>query len=267
MSMDTYLAEKYGSIANDPEMEKQASLEKRALAEVLVKVAAENDVDLSDFDFNEVDEDEMLEALEQMLPDDEGEEGEEGPEFQEKVAEAEYLGRVMAHTFTAERNEIEKLAADKKPTNPISRALTSTGMGTATGGISGALTGAGLGYGMGGMPGVRGAILGGLGGAALGGAGGNLSSRAGRAIYARAARGRANMGGKGVNTSDAKNIEDLKKASSAFETIAEQRALEIAEHWGITKTAGDEEFENELNYRALEMLAENGVDVDSFLAE
>ena len=178
----------------------------------------------------------------------------------EKIAEAEYLGRVMAHTFTAERYEIEKTA--EKGTNPLSRAATSTALGTGLGGLSGGFHGAAIGKALGG---TKGAILGGLGSSAVGAGLGNLGTRAMRTIYARAARGRANMGGKGIHTSDAKNIEDLKKASSAFDTLAEQRALEIAESWGITKTAADEEIEDEINYRALEMLAEHGVDVESFL--
>jgi hypothetical protein len=237
MSMDTYLAEKYGSIAEDPEMVKQAFLEKQALAEVLVKVAAENDIDLTDFDFDDVEEAEMVEALEQLLPD-ESEEGEATPEFQEKVAEAEYLGKVMAHTFTAERNEIEKLAM------PGGKALK---------GLAGYAKQPGARY-TSAKHQLRQAF-------GKGGKGKRMRhlAEAGKNIAPEAA------GAAGVLGAGGAALAMKKKKSSAFDAVAEQRALEIAEHWGITKTAGDEQFEDELTYRALEMLAENGVDVDSYL--
>lgn len=45
-----------------------------------------------------------------------GEEGEQLTPEQEKIAEADYLGRVMAHAYVAERKEIEKEAAAKSKT-------------------------------------------------------------------------------------------------------------------------------------------------------
>ena len=102
--MDDYLANIYGTGATSE------SLEKTAQADLLMKLAEEEGIDLSGLD------EEQLGALaDQVISDDEGA-GEEGggeeaeveaeEEAQAKFAEADFLGRVMAHSYTQELNKI-----------------------------------------------------------------------------------------------------------------------------------------------------------------
>lgn len=106
--MDKTLAEFYGTNSSDP-----ADVEKLAAAEAAEVLAAEKGVDLDGM--SEAD----LEAVAQQLLSEGAEATEETPaeaaaveepadEAQEKVAEADYLGRVMAHAFVHETKEIEK---------------------------------------------------------------------------------------------------------------------------------------------------------------
>lgn len=106
--MDEYLASIYGT--STPE-----SLEKTAQAELLMKLAEDEDIDLSGLT------EEQLGALaDQVVSDDQdpnaggvvepaGEAGGEAvvqEEAQAKFAEADFLGRVMAHSYTQELNKI-----------------------------------------------------------------------------------------------------------------------------------------------------------------
>jgi hypothetical protein len=140
MSMDAQLAEIYGTGQSANAEDDQVKL---AAAELLVKLAGDNNVDLSQFSDAEVAE--MVQELqkEAELPpqfqkkEESGESGEkkesketpeskesgesssESPEAKkaeaaEKVAEADFLGRVMAHSFAQECREIEKAAGVKE---------------------------------------------------------------------------------------------------------------------------------------------------------
>lgn len=172
MPMDAQLAEIYGTGAPVDEDD----LEKTASAELLVKIAEENGIDidsLSDDELNQFvsavsggeqeaapepeegsvkvahaedgglyvwdENDNALEELEGEVKvaaaedgslwvvdddgaaicpfegeiDDGGAEQHEDPEFQEKVAEADFMGRVMAHAYSQEKDEIEKEAWSK----------------------------------------------------------------------------------------------------------------------------------------------------------
>lgn len=93
--MDEQLAAIYGTGQMDEE-----DLEKNASAELLVKLAEEEGVDLDDFSDEEIAG--MIDELQgqETVTD----------ESQEKVAEADYLGRVMAHSMVQELGEIEKEA-------------------------------------------------------------------------------------------------------------------------------------------------------------
>lgn len=114
--MDAKLAAFYGT--NSPD---EADVEKLAAAELAEKLASDESVNLDDMS------EEQLEAVAQEVLAD-GEETDESevseddetdaaavsePEgdAQEKLAEADYLGRVMAHAYVQELKNIEKTAA------------------------------------------------------------------------------------------------------------------------------------------------------------
>lgn len=101
--MDAKLAEIYGT-----NMDSYADLEKLAAAELAEKLAAEEGIDIDDLD------DDTLEYLAQEVLDSEYSSYED--DSQEKVAEADYLGRVMAHSYWQELNNIEKTAAGELAT-------------------------------------------------------------------------------------------------------------------------------------------------------
>ena len=101
--MDEQLAAIYGT-----GMPEEEDLAKTASAELLVKLAEEEGVDLNDFSDEEIAH---------MITNLQGEEKTAGEqelddESQTKLAEADYLGRVMAHAMVQELGEIEKQAAD-----------------------------------------------------------------------------------------------------------------------------------------------------------
>lgn len=128
--MDAQLAAIYGT----GQMEEETDIEKMAAAELLVKLAEEEGVDLDSFDDQEIAE--MVSSLYKSASDEEKkeeekkekeggfedlkkkhEEGEsekheekEESKAEEKVAEADFLGRVMAHAYVQELGEIEKEA-------------------------------------------------------------------------------------------------------------------------------------------------------------
>jgi len=117
--MDEQLAAIYGTGNNEVE---ETDIEKMAAAELLVKLAEEEGVDLDQFNDQEIAE--MVSGLykgaEFPPKKDEGKkeehEEEESPkkekeeEAKEKAAEADFLGRVMAHSMVQEIREIEKEA-------------------------------------------------------------------------------------------------------------------------------------------------------------
>ena len=110
--MNELLAQIYGTSRTEeaPEIEKTAEA---ALLEELEKVAAEEGIDL-----NELSDDDIIEILSEATGNDQTEKtaSEDVPEeAQEKLAEADFLGRTMAHAFYQELNNIgdnvEKTAA------------------------------------------------------------------------------------------------------------------------------------------------------------
>lgn len=100
--MDEQLAAIYGTGMPDDE-----DLAKTASAELLVKLAEEEGVDLDDFSDEEIAE--MITNL-QGEEKTAGDETQIDEESQEKLAEADYLGRVMAHAMVQELGDIEKEA-------------------------------------------------------------------------------------------------------------------------------------------------------------
>ena len=103
--MDKQLAAIYGT---GQEVEEETDLEKTAAAELLVKLAEEQGVDLDSFSDEEVGE--MLGELYEGGVEHTAEADEE---TQEKYAEADYLGRIMAHSMVQELDNIEKEAGGK----------------------------------------------------------------------------------------------------------------------------------------------------------
>jgi len=127
--MDEWLAQVYGTGGSD-------DLEKTAQVMMLQKLAEQEGVDLSSLNDEELEaladevasngeETEGQEAEGQEGQEAQGEEGQEGVEYadpqeemakeaQAKFEEADFLGRVMAHSYT---QELEKIAEDaaKKP--------------------------------------------------------------------------------------------------------------------------------------------------------
>lgn len=108
--MDSFLAELYGT--NEPT---EQDFEKVAHLDFLQKVAEEEGIDLdelSDEDLEELAEvaAEAMEEGEEYEDEDDGEEYEEEDlekEAEAKVEEADFLGRVMAHSLTQELDNIE----------------------------------------------------------------------------------------------------------------------------------------------------------------
>jgi hypothetical protein len=107
--MDEFLNELYGTSET---INGGEDLEKQAAAEFLVKLAEDEGVDLGTLSDDEVSE---------LLSDIEGEMGKEAAanedideEAQEKLAEADFLGRAMAHAYVNELSEIEKEAGIKE---------------------------------------------------------------------------------------------------------------------------------------------------------
>lgn len=124
--MDSQLAKVYGTDQVD-----ETDVEALATAELATKLAAADEINVEGMSDEEAEAlaSEILNAgTEEETPAEEpaeevaqeqeegektaGEEAELSPE-QEKIAEADYLGRVMAHAYHHERKEIEKSAAAK----------------------------------------------------------------------------------------------------------------------------------------------------------
>lgn len=102
--MDEQLAQIYGTNQTDND-----DLEKTAAAELLVKLAEEEGIDIGSLSDEDVGE--LVAAL---YSEGEGEEKTAETvttEGEEKLAEADYLGRVMAHAYVQEIGAIEKDAA------------------------------------------------------------------------------------------------------------------------------------------------------------
>lgn len=103
--MDAQLAALYGT--NQSETEKVAEAQVEETIEYLTKVADANDIDL-----DQLSDEQLAEFASEVLGNTE----EQPNEMQEKVAEADFLGRVMAHAYSQELGEIEKQARPQEET-------------------------------------------------------------------------------------------------------------------------------------------------------
>jgi len=138
--MDEQLAAIYGT--GQPVAYDQEDLQKTAAAELLVKLAAEQGVDLNSFSDQEIGE--MITELyknaqEEGAPpfppkkeeavahegketkEEEEKEEEQKKEAQAKFAEADFLGRVMAHAMVQELNNIDKVASAKEVAGKVGK--------------------------------------------------------------------------------------------------------------------------------------------------
>lgn len=279
--MDAQLAAIYGT-GNEPEGN---DLEKMAAAELLVKLAEEEGVDLSRFSDQEVagmiadlykqaefppkkDEGKKEEKKEEH---EKGESPEKEKKEEEKVAEADFLGRVMAHSMVHELREIEKEAAEKvKTEKPDRGALTGVHKLLQRGGESKGLQA--------GLRGAAGAAAGGLLAHAAGGSNKvkALSALAGGATGAGLGALKA-MSNKGKRQALAElSHGEKKKAASADESALEQLAQQAA--FAMAKEAGyiDDEgtflvqtqekqasaVDQAVYARALQICEENGIPVE-----
>lgn len=117
--MDAKLAEAYKTNQAD-----ETDTEALAMAALAEKLAASDEINVDGMSDDEAEalaseilgttaEETPEEPAAEETPEEEGEKTAEEQELtpeQEKIAEADYLGRVMAHAYAAERREIEKNA-------------------------------------------------------------------------------------------------------------------------------------------------------------
>lgn len=249
--MDAKLAEIYGT--NTPE---EGDVEKLAAAELAEKLAGDESMDLSEL------EPEQIEALAaQVLAGEEGQSDEEteeeektaGDENQEKVAEADYLGRVMAHAYVQELRGIDKEAGLKDMGGKVMGHLKNLG--------SKAKAGAKAAGGKAKAVAVKGKDKAVAGAKATG-----AHVKRNAKTYGAGAGGLAAGGGAGYMAGKKKKAS----GASALDTLAEQRALEILRESGIEVDAQEEVKEASITEdqaavlqqaveaRAVEMLKANG---------
>lgn len=256
--MDPRLAELYGTNEMD-----ESDIEKLAAAEL-----AEELTDGEEMDLDGIDEDDIEALAASVLEDEEGEEVDE-EDGQEKLAEADFLGRVMAHSYVQEMREIEKTASDSQLGDTIPGAGKKSRKPHKGGGKKG---GKGV---MAKIKGQAGKAWGATkrGASAYGNlmAGGfkkgkkpgfmnRLKGASGKRLKVWGARGgtAAALGAAGYG---AKKL--MEKRSSALETLAEQRAMEILEASGVEDDASPYDvLAASVEERAAEILAENGYELE-----
>lgn len=163
--------------------------------------------------------------------------GETEETFETKVAQADFLGRVMAHSYWNEKNEIEKNAAMPEALKKGLEAARGFGKSvgakaTAAGAKAREFGGKAVDTGKKGVEAVKKhkvPIAAGAGGLAVGGAGGYMAGK--------------------------------KKKASAIDMLAEKRAMEWADAHGLLEQSDEQKLAAAVDQRAAELLAEAGVDV------
>ena len=269
--MDPKLAEMYGT--NQPT---EADLEKLAAAELAEGLADEGQIDLDN-----VSEEDLEAMAASVLNGDEEEasQGDPAEEAQEKLAEADYLGRVMAHSFHQEMRGIEKTEGKGTAVAKEIAKMTRKGEGhvskmslgrRAMDKVRGAYVGRRQAYNAAGTDlkqALKGKIEGIPGKAGKLNAGERLRS-AGSAAWKVAPElvaGGAVAGGAGYAAK-----KHMEKKSSALDTLVESRAAEILEASGInpetlepmeqekTSAPANEILASAVEQRAWEMLDELG---------
>jgi hypothetical protein len=279
--MDAQLAAIYGT---GQEVVEENDIEKTAAAELLIKLAEEEGVDLNQFSDEEVagmisdlygqggieHTAEDLEAQAQAELEAQQQTQVVDDESQEKFAEADFLGRVMAHSMVSELNEIEKQA--------LSLAGAKEGLIGAGKAVGGAVSRAGKA-----VAGKAGAAAErvGKGGAELIGGKGSAArmnpvtaKRLGAGLLGAGALGTAGtaMGVKKLVSGK----KEQTKEGSALEALAQQAAFEMAKEAGYIDEDGNalveiqqpeqekqaSQLEQVVQQRALEICAEAGLPVE-----
>lgn len=268
--MDAQLAAIYGTGQGSDDLEKVAA------AELLIKIAEDQGVNLDD-----LSDEEVAKLLGDMTSKDKESEGdpseeedkEEEDKEEEKVAEADYLGRVMAHAYVQELGNIEKTALSKVEVGMRARNLASKlpGVGNILEGLASRKAGKGVvdAARSGASKAVsRSAIPAQLQGRAasklenlMGAKGRKTMSEGTKSILTGAAKAGGTVAGLGAVGYGAKKA--LSKESSALDTLAEQRANEMlieAGYTGQEKQASS--VESAVEHRALQMLEAAGYPVN-----
>lgn len=238
--MDPRLAELYGTTQTD-----DGDLEKAAAAEFAEGLTEEGEMSLDGLTEDD------LEALAQEVLSEDGEETEEGADFseeeQEKLAEADFVGRAMAHAYVAELGEIEKVA--KKKPGFLSRV--SSGIEKAERKGEKKI-----------VKGAKWALKKGKAGlsAAAKSGPGKFAIKHGKKVGKHLARNRGKymLGAAGAGGVAAA----LKsKEASAFETLAEQRAMELIAAGDQGEVTQYDVLADAVEQRAAEILAANGYEL------
>jgi hypothetical protein len=245
--MDEQLAAIYGTGQSYDE----SDLEKTAAAELLVKLAEEQGADLNDFSDAEIAG--MIDELYQgggimhTAAD---------AEYQEKVAEADYLGRIMAHSMVQELNNIEKEAGNKfTTTEKLVNRLKGSAVGKFVAGRPEAYREAGKA--------AKQAITGkDAWGVHVPNMRGFKTMKALKAVAPELAAA-GGIGAAGTGAALAYRAGKKKKEASALDTLAEQRAYELAVEAGYIDDGFSKQasLDYEVERRALEICEENGIPV------
>lgn len=277
--MNEFLAGYYGTGANGGSDDADA-LEKMAQLTLLVKEAEENDIDISS-----LSDEEAMQLAEELYGSDGGDDGSDAgeqtgeedleKEAQAKFEEADFLGRVMAHSMWQELDNIQKEAAGvgeaiRGAASKV-RAATTGRVGEA---VAKRLRKGGLGE-----TGKR--IVHAVGGGVRKGSrtgktyAAGSKRLAGAAEVGTAAAGLGAAGGAGYGAyKGIKHLRGKNKEGSALNSLIEQRAIEHLAAAGyvdqqgnvyapadVEKTAADNDFNMMVDKAALELLEQNGYPV------
>lgn len=286
--MNELLAEMYGTRETIGAVD-GSDVEKLAEAEVLNEVLASEGVDVDDLDGGSIlkvahelfgDDSALIKAAaEEEDDDDDDDEDDDEKTSQAKLAEADFLGRVMAHSFVNEQSELEKEAKGLSSIGTGIKDLASSahkGVGRLGGRLGKALGGEKhfkelasgaskaqktkmlkqMRSGRGKMsPAEIQSFMKGKGTDAKG------FRRAMREAGVKKVKGRRSLYGYGALGGGAAlaggagygGYKAMSKKSSALDELAEQRAYEI-----LSEAQGEEKLASAVEQRAYEMLAEAG---------
>ena len=270
--MNEFLAGLYGTsetIQGDEE-----DLEKNAAAEFLIKIAEAEGIDLNECSDEEIGE--LYTIIEGEKTAAEAEtETDPDEEAQTKLAEADFLGRAMAHAYVNELDEIEKTASSAQ------KALFSTLKGVAKEHGTGAAVKKGLQSQGGAMKSLGRAIKSAISGKAPSAAkkGLAISAKPGESMRRTALRaagqaarvgaptlagGAALTGGTALAAKKLLSKDKEKKSfNEQFEDAAAERANAFLAEQGIdTEKVAEAQLEEALDERAVEMLQEAGYEFE-----
>jgi hypothetical protein len=259
--MNEILADLYGTQETIQGAPSEEDLQKQASAEFLCKLAAQEGVDLETLSDEQVVE--LLNEVEGMnkeagaQPDEQVDE-----EAQTKLAEADFLGRAMAHAYVAELSEIEKQAAGKGQAayqaikGAVGKALGSAGEATGVSQIKKGLKGIGAAKAMQKAEVGAGAAKRGLKAFPSGKAGVEELKAGVKRLGKRVALPGVGVAGVGYG---AKKLMDKKSFNQQIEDAATDRAYEMLAEAGYDV---EKQAAADVDVRALQMLEEAGYEVN-----